>query len=220
MTLINDRIRYPEVRVIDVNNAQVGVLPIREALDLAREQESDLILVAPQAQPPVCRIMDYGKYKYEKSKKEKSAHKKGAASEMKMVRLHPPTGEHDRAILIRHAERFLREGHKVRVVCQFRRRENAYPELGRAQLDAVASALAEISIVEGTIVKQGRDMTMNLAPKPGLKPLAKEPKKDEGKGKKAEAEDADAEFERVQQQILEHTEAEDDEDADTAEETG
>jgi translation initiation factor IF-3 len=226
MTLINDRIRFPEVRVIDVNNGQVGVLPIREALDLAREQDSDLILVAPQAQPPVCRIMDYGKYKYEKSKKEKTSHKKGAASELKMVRLHPPTGEHDRAILIRHAERFLREGHKVRVVCQFRRRENAYPELGRNQLDAVANALAEISIVEGTITKQGRDMTMNLAPKPGVKPLPKEPKKGD-KGKKGEdieqdSESEDAEFERIQQQILENAgpeEAEDAEEADSAEET-
>ena len=203
--MINDRIRFPQVRVIDANNAQLGVLNIREALDAARDQGLDLILVAPQAQPPVCRIMDYGKFKYEKSKREKTAHKKGAASEMKMVRLHPPTGEHDRAILIRHAERFLREGHKVRVVCQFRRRENAYPELGRNQLDAVANALAEFAIVEGTIIKQGRDMTMNLAPKPGVKPIVKGAKGEEATDKSAETiaqEEADAEFELVQQRIL------------------
>lgn len=204
-TMINERIRFPQVRVIDDQNQQLGVLPTRDAIQLAQDKGLDLILVAAQAQPPVCRIMDYGKYKYEKSKREKIAHKKGAASELKMVRLHPPTGEHDRAILIRHAERFLREGHKVRVVCQFRRRENAYPELGRQQLEAVAKALAEIATVEGSVVKQGRDMTMNLSPRPGVKPLAKLPKeqaKDE-RQKDQEELDEDAEFEAVQQRILE-----------------
>jgi translation initiation factor IF-3 len=90
-----------------------------------------------------------------------------------MVRLHPRTGVHDRQILERHAEKFLRSGHKVRVVCQFRGRENAHPEIGRAQLDAVAQALEEVATVEGTIIKQGRDMTMFMVPKPGVKPLPK-----------------------------------------------
>ncbi|MBV9867788.1 MAG: translation initiation factor IF-3 [Abitibacteriaceae bacterium] len=210
-TMINDRIRFPQVRLIDEHNAQLGVMQTRDALDLARDRGLDLILVAPQAQPPVCRIMDYGKFKYEKSKREKIAHKKGAASEMKMVRLHPPTGEHDRAILIRHAERFLREGHKVRVVCQFRRRENAYPELGRQQLDTVAKALADIATVEGTIIKQGRDMTMNLAPRPGVKPLPKPVKEKKGgrEDQVVEDVDEDAEFEAFQQSIIDE-DAEDD----------
>lgn len=215
--MINDRIRYPEVRLIDEHNAQLGVKQTREALDLARDRGLDLILVAPQAQPPVCRIMDYGKFKYEKSKREKIAHKKGAASELKMVRLHPPTGEHDRAILIRHADRFLREGHKVRVVCQFRRRENAYPELGRQQLETVAKALDEIATVEGSIIKQGRDMTMNLAPRPGVKPLPKPVK--EGKGAKEGLPievDEDAEFEAFQQSIIEVDDDAEDEHADVA----
>lgn len=217
--MINDRIRYPEVRLIDEHNAQLGVRQTREALDLARDRGLDLILVAPQAQPPVCRIMDYGKFKYEKSKREKIAHKKGAASELKMVRLHPPTGEHDRAILIRHADRFLREGHKVRVVCQFRRRENAYPDLGRQQLETVARALDEIATIEGSIIKQGRDMTMNLAPRPGVKPLPKLVKDGKGvkEGQIVESEvDEDAEFEAFQQSIIDDDAEAEDEHADVA----
>jgi len=179
MTLINERIRYGQVRVVDEQNNQLGILDTKEALDIARSRDLDLILVAEKAQPPVCRIMDYGKFKYEKSKRDKSK-TKASANELKMVRLHPRTGVHDRQILERHAEKFLRHGHKVRVVCQFRGRENAHPEIGRQQLDAVAQALQEVATVEGTINKQGRDMTMFLVPKPGIKPLPK-PVKDDGK---------------------------------------
>jgi translation initiation factor IF-3 len=171
MTMINERIRYGQVRVVDEQNNQVGIMETRDALSLARSKDLDLILVAEKAQPPVCRIMNYGKYKYEVSKKKKKT--TSAATELKMVRLHPRTGAHDRQILERHAEKFLRHGHKVRVVCQFRGRENAHPEIGRAQLDAIAEALKEIATVEGTIIKQGRDMTMFLVPRPGLKPLPK-----------------------------------------------
>jgi translation initiation factor IF-3 len=177
----------------------------RDALDMARDRDLDLILVAPQAQPPVCRIMDYGKFKYEKSKKEKDAHKKSASSDMKMVRLHPQTSENDRQVLVRHSERFLRSGHKVRVICRFKGRENAHPEIGRQQMDAVSGSLSEFCVVEGPIIKQGRDMVMNLAPKPGLKPLVK-PVKEGKKGKRAEVHDEeahdDAEFERLQQQVI------------------
>jgi len=177
----------------------------RDAIDLARDRDLDLILVAAQAQPPVCRIMDYGKYKYEKSKREKQAHKKSAATEMKMVRLHPQTSEHDRNVIVRHSEKFLREGHKVRVVCQFKGRENAYPDIGRKQLEKVAAALDEISTIEGNIVKQGRDMTMNLSPRPGVKPLPKEVKESwKAKGKDApEPEEAheEEEFEALQARL-------------------
>lgn len=192
--MINDRIRYPQVRVVDDKNNQLGVMETRAALDLARDRDLDLILVAAQAQPPVCRIMDYGKFKYEKSKRDKS--NKNAANELKTVRLHPRTGEHDRSIVTRHTERFLRDGHKVRVVCQFKGRENAYPELGKAQLDGVAKALSEIAIVEGQALKQGREMAMMLAPKAGLKPL---PKLDKNGKEIAPAEDA--EFLRLQAEL-------------------
>jgi translation initiation factor IF-3 len=111
---------------------------------------------------------------------------------MKMVRLHPRTGAHDRDILVRHAEKFLRHGHKVRVVCQFRGRENAHPEIGRAQLDAIAESLKEISTVEGAINKQGRDMIMFIVPKPGLKPLPKVVK-ESWKAKPAQAAEEDVE---------------------------
>lgn len=177
MTPINERIRYSHVRVIDDQNNQLGILETREGIAIARGKGLDLIMVADKAQPPVCRIMDYGKFKYEKSKKEKNA-KKSTSTELKMVRLHPRTSEHDRGVTIKHAERFLREGHKVRVVCQFKGRENAHPEIGRQQLDAVGAALADIATVEGMINKQGRDMIMFLVPKPGLKKLVKPTKAD------------------------------------------
>lgn len=178
--MINERIRSSQVRVIDDKNAQLGVMETRAAIDLARDRGYDLILVAAQAQPPVCRIMDYGKFKYEKSKRDKLARSKSASNELKMVRLHPRTSEHDRLILVRHAEKFLRDGHKVRVVCQFKGRENAYPQIGREQLDAVAEELKEIAIVEGTVNKQGREMAMMLNPVPGLKPLPKVSKDEAG----------------------------------------
>lgn len=210
--------------MIAENNDQLGVMDTRDAVSMARERGFDLILVAPQAQPPVCRIMDYGKYKYEKSKKEKKV--KSAANELKMVRLHPRTGPHDRDILVRHSERFLREGHKVRVVCQFKGRENAYPELGKNQLDAIANSLAEIATVEGTVTKVGRDMTMMLTPKPGIKPLPKATKaagKGKGNGEAAEEheEAEEAEFEALQERLAaeSHDEEADHEDDSEAEES-
>lgn len=197
--MINDRIRYPQVRVVDDQNAQIGVLPTREAIDMARDRGLDLVLVAPQAQPPVCKIISWGKHKYELSKRKV----KPKSSDLKMVRLHPRTGVHDRDILIRNAERFLRDGHKVRVVCQFKGRENAYPELGRKQMDAISGALEEISNVEGAIVKQGRDMTMMITPKPGVKPLPKVSKGDALAQKLAEEEAAkeQAAFEASQAEL-------------------
>jgi translation initiation factor IF-3 len=207
--LVNERIRFPQVRVIDDQNAQIGIISTREALDIARDRGLDLIVVAPQAQPPVCRIMDYGKFKYEKSKREKEAHKKSAATEMKMVRLHPRTSEHDREVLVRNSERFLRGGHKVRVVCRFQGRENAHPEIGRAQLEAVSGALAAIATVEGPVIKQGRDMLMNLAPKPGLKVLPKAPKGEPGKADRdaqaaavTDEVEPDAEFVALQEALM------------------
>lgn len=215
MTPINDRIRYPQVRVIDENNEQMGVMPTRDAIGMAQDRGFDLILVAPQAQPPVCRIMDYGKFKYEKSKRDKEKKNKSAANDLKMVRLHPRTGVHDREILVRHSERFLRSGHKVRVVCQFKGRENAYPQLGRDQLDAVAHGLEEIATVEGAIVKQGRDMTMMLTPKPGVKPL---PKKTQIESLLEAADEADAaedaELKAIQAKIDAEAGADDDESED------
>ena len=225
MTPINDRIRFPQVRVLDENNEQLGVMPTRDAIGMAQDRGYDLILVAPQAQPPVCRIMDYGKFKYEKSKRDKEKKNKNAANELKMVRLHPRTGVHDREILTKHSERFLRSGHKVRVVCQFKGRENAYPQLGRDQLDAVAAGLEEVATVEGAIVKQGRDMTMMLTPKPGVKPLPRKTQieslleaADEADAERAAEAAEDAELEAIQKRLDE--ESGDDDDDDLADESG
>ena len=208
MTPINERIRYSHVRVIDDKNQQLGVLETREGIAIARSKGLDLIMVADKAQPPVCRIMDYGKFKYEKSKKEKQA-KKSASNELKMVRLHPRTGQHDREVLIRNAERFLRDGHKVRVVCQFKGRENAHPQIGRDQLDAVGAALTEVCTIEGTITKQGRDMIMFLVPKPGLKKLVK-PTKDNLKGAKSADKDDSKEAKVSKEEELEEDDATED----------
>lgn len=205
--MINERIRFPQVRVIDNDNAQLGVLETRVALDLARERDLDLIVVAPQATPPVCRIMDYGKYKYEKSKREKENSKKSASTEMKMVRLKPVTSEHDRQVLITHCDKFLRHGHKVRVICRFIGRQNAHPEIGHEQLRKIAEALNEVASIEGPVNKVGRDMTMNLAPRPGIKPLPK-PVKDDGK----HHDDDDAEFEALQARMAEGDDEEHEDD--------
>ncbi|BCM93415.1 translation initiation factor IF-3 [Abditibacteriota bacterium] len=196
--MINERIRVPQVRVVDQDNNQIGIMPTREAVDMARDRGLDLVLVAAQAQPPVCRIISYGKWKYEQSKKES----KPKGKELKMVRLHPRTGPHDRDILVRNCERFLRDGHKVRVLCQFKGRENAYPELGRAQMDAIADALKEVGTVEGTVNKQGRDMTMMLVPRPGVKPLVKAPKGGKDASDNAVSEE-DAKFAAQQAQLAE-----------------
>jgi translation initiation factor IF-3 len=162
--IMNERIRYPQVRVLDQDKKPLGIMPSSEALDIAYKSNMDLILISQQANPPVCRIMDYGKFKYEKTKSE--GHK--TRSVMKMLRLHPQTGEHDRNVLINHATKFLSAGHKVRVTCQFKGRENSYPEIGRSQLDKVVDALKELSTVDGQIVKQGRDMILNLSPLVGI----------------------------------------------------
>ncbi len=219
MTPINDRIRYPQVRVLDENNEQMGIMPTREAIGMAQDRGYDLILVAPQAQPPVCRIMDYGKFKYEKSTRDKEKKNKSAANELKMVRLHPRTGSHDREILVKHSERFLRSGHKVRVVCQFKGRENAYPQLGRDQLDSVAKGVEEVATVEGDIVKQGRDMTMMLTPRPGVKPLPRKTQieslleaADDADAERAAEAAADAELEAIQKRLDEESGDDDDEE--------
>jgi translation initiation factor IF-3 len=212
MTPINERIRYSHVRVIDDKNQQLGVLETREGVAIARSKGLDLIMVADKAQPPVCRIMDYGKFKYEKSKKEKQA-KKSASNELKMVRLHPRTGQHDREVLTRNAERFLRDGHKVRVVCQFKGRENAHPQIGRDQLDAVGEALKDVCTIEGTITKQGRDMIMFLVPKPGLKKLVK-PSKTDLKAAKSEDKESSVSDDDDEDDELEEDEATEDDIAD------
>lgn len=144
---------------------QLGVIPTRDALAKAQEAGLDLVEVASTANPPVCRIMDFGKYKYEQAKRERSAHKKSKTSEIKGMRLSPKIGEHDLQVKTRAVTGFLREGDKVRVSMWFRGREMAHPNLGEKILRRMAQQLAEVAVVERPPVMEGRNMIMILAPK-------------------------------------------------------
>jgi translation initiation factor IF-3 len=162
---INDRIRAREVRLIGANGEQLGVMPVTEALAKADEANLDLVEVAPTATPPVCRVMDYGKYKYEQAKREREAHKKSKTSDLKGMRLSPKIGEHDLRVKTRAISGFLKDGDKVRVSMWFRGREMAHPQLGEQILRRMAQELAEVATVERHPLMEGRNMIMILAPK-------------------------------------------------------
>jgi len=169
---VNERIRAREVRVIDENGAQLGIFPVREALRIARERELDLIEVAPTAQPPVCRIMDYGKHKYQTAKREREAHKRIKPTEVRLLRLKPQIGPHDLDIKVKKLHELLGEGNKVRIQLRFRGRELSHPELGTQLLNRIAAALTEVSLVESSPRFEGRMMNMLLSPKARPKPAA------------------------------------------------
>lgn len=162
---MNERIRVREVRLIDEEGSQLGIMPTREALDLARSKGLDLIEVSPTANPPVCRIMDYGRFKYSESKKKKEAAKKSKTTEIKGIRLRPGTDEHDLMFKLRDAQRFLEEGDKVQVTVIFKSREASHPEIGRAQLQRLAEGTSDVAVVEQSPTLEGRRMTMLLSPK-------------------------------------------------------
>jgi translation initiation factor IF-3 len=173
---VNERIRAREVRVIDENGAQLGIMPVPEALRIARERNLDLIEVAPNSQPPVCRVMDYGKHKYEEAKRDREARKKTKTSEVRLLRLKPQISRHDLDVKIRKLRELLGDGDKVRVTLRFRGREMARPEMGAKLLQGIANELADAAIIEGTIRQENRMMLMMLAPKPGAKPVKDAPK--------------------------------------------
>jgi translation initiation factor IF-3 len=162
---LNYRIRVPEVRVVDAEGNQLGILETREALRLAQEQGLDLVEVAPNAQPPVCRILDYGRYKYEQAKKQRDAKKKAHQVDIKGIRMRYGTEAHDLQYRIENARRFLEEGNKVQVTLIFRGRELSHPEIAHAQIDRLTTALADIAVVERPPVMEGRRMTVLIAPK-------------------------------------------------------
>jgi translation initiation factor IF-3 len=155
----------PEVRVVDADGNQLGVMATRDALALSRERGLDLVEVAPMAQPPVCRILDYGKHKYEEAKKQRQARKNAHVTEIKGIRMRAGTEAHDLDFKLKDAIRFLQEGHKVQVTLIFRGRETAHPEIGRAQLDRLAQGANQVGVVERPPQMEGRRMTMLLAPK-------------------------------------------------------
>ncbi|WP_456455172.1 translation initiation factor IF-3 [Thermovibrio sp.] len=164
-TRVNERIRAREVLVIDEDGTKLGVMPTLKALQLAKEKGLDLVEVSPNAKPPVCRIMDYGKYKYQMQKKMHEAKKKQKTIEVKTVKVRPRTDEHDMQVRIKQVKKFLEKGNKVKAVVMFRGREQAHVELGEAQLMKIYDAVKEIAEMEKKPKKEGRDMIMILAPK-------------------------------------------------------
>jgi translation initiation factor IF-3 len=163
--LLNEEIREKEVRVIGSDNEQLGVLPTKEALRIAEEKELDLVLIAPAANPPVCRIMDYGKFLYEQAKKDREAKKKQKIVDIKEVRLSPTIEEHDITIKANNARRFLQDGDKVKVTVRFRGREADYSHIGFEILKSFSDRLEEVCIIEKPAKLEGKNMIMILAPK-------------------------------------------------------
>ena len=166
---VNEEIYAREIRVIGADGKQVGIMSVPQALDLARQSNLDLIEVAPQANPPVCRIQDYGKFRFEQTKREKEARKAQSKVEIKEIRLRPKTAEHDMQVRLRHARRFLESGAKVKVWLRFRGREVTHPEVALDVMKRIATELADISTVEQHPSRQGRTMLMVLAPTSGKK---------------------------------------------------
>ncbi|TMK39564.1 MAG: translation initiation factor IF-3 [Actinobacteria bacterium] len=163
-TRINERIRVPEVRLIGEDGSQVGVLAIDDALRYAQERDLDLVEVAPEARPPVCRVLDYSKYKYEQAQKQKQARRHQQQITVREIKFRPKIAEHDYATKKGHVERFLRHKDKVKITIMFRGREVTHPERGTAILGRLADELSQLAVVEQHPVQDGRNMTMLLAP--------------------------------------------------------
>jgi translation initiation factor IF-3 len=166
-TRINERIRVPEVRLIDEKGEQVGIIPTADALEMARERDLDLVEVAPQSKPPVCRILDYSKYKYEQEQKAKAARKHQQQTNVREIKLRPKIAQHDYETKRGHVERFLKQQDKVKVTIMFRGREQSHPERGRMLLDRLLEDVSEIATMEQEPLQEGRNMTMLLAPSRG-----------------------------------------------------
>jgi translation initiation factor IF-3 len=161
---INNRIRAREVRLIDEEGAQVGVVSIREALSLAEERGLDLVEVAPNALPPVCRIMDYGKFRYEQTKKEREARKNQKQIDIKQIRLEPKTDDHDLDVKARQARKFLLGGDKVKFNLRFRGREIFHQDIGMSMLERISEELRDIAVIEQRPLMEGRVLSLMLAP--------------------------------------------------------
>jgi len=210
-TRVNRMIRVTEVRVIDDEGEQLGVMATDQALTLSDEKGLDLVEVSPTARPPVCRIMDYGKYKYEQNKKTRESKKKQHSSQVKEVKFRPKTEEHDYQFKKRHAEEFLEKGHKLKVTLMFRGREMDHKELGTRMLKRLEEDLASLSFVERPAKFEGRFMVMYLSPhssrtKPSgdtTKKAAQPERKSETKVEQKAAEQTEAEQVAVEQEAVE-----------------
>ncbi len=172
---MNRRIHVPEVRVLGVDGQQLGILPTAEGLGLAEAAGLDLVEISPQATPPVCRIMDFGKFKFDESKKARQARRRQTVILVKEVKLRPKTDVHDYEFKLAHVRRFVTEGNKVRLIVQFRGREIVHPQTGRAMLDRMCQDVFDLAQPELIPAMEGRRMVMVLAPKPGARPRPVDP---------------------------------------------
>lgn len=163
---INERIRVPQVRLIDQENNQIGIVQKYEAMNMAREAGLDLVEVAPTSEPPVCRIMDYGKYLYQQKRKLRDAHKKHQvhSTSMKEIRLRPETDKHDLEIKVKHGREFIEKGHKVQFTIMFRGRQMLHQDQGHKILGEIKEAMEDISKVERPSKMSNRRMTMMIVP--------------------------------------------------------
>jgi translation initiation factor IF-3 len=184
---INDRIRVPEVRLVGPNGEQVGIVALNDALRLAQEADLDLVEVAPTARPPVCKLMDYGKFKYESALKARESRKNQAQTVIKEIKLRPKIDPHDYGTKKGHVERFLKQGDKVKVTIMFRGREQSRPELGFRLLQRLAGDVEELGFVESQPKQDGRNMIMVIGP---------HRKKSESKSERSAARDESAEAPR------------------------
>ncbi len=162
---MNEQIKAREVLVIDHEGTQLGVMKTAEALDLAREKKMDLVNVAPNAKPPVCRMMDYGKHKYEQSKKDREAKKRQKTTSIKEIKLRPNIDKHDFDVKAKRGQKFLQQGDKIKVTVMFRGREITHPEIAQRLCKDLAEQLADYGAVEKPAKQEGRNMIMILAPK-------------------------------------------------------
>ncbi|MGH7392773.1 MAG: translation initiation factor IF-3 [Candidatus Rokuibacteriota bacterium] len=162
---VNEGIRVREVRVVSADGEQLGIMPTPQALELARSRDFDLVEVAPEAQPPVCRIMDFGKYKYTQARRLKEARKKQTTIQIKEVKMGPKTEKHDFEFKLKHVRRFLEDGHKAKVTVRFKGREMAHTELGWKMLQKMVEAVQDIALVENNPRMEGRMLHIMLSPK-------------------------------------------------------
>lgn len=163
---VNKQIRAPKVRVIGPDGSQVGVLAIKDALMKAQEANLDLVEIAPNAQPPVCKIIDYGKYRYDQTKREKESKKSQHQVKVKEIKLKPNIDEHDLQTKLKQARQFIEKGNKVKVSCMFRGREMAHPEYGQKMVEKFCKSLEDIALVEAAPKLLGRSLIGVLAPAP------------------------------------------------------
>jgi len=216
---VNERIRVPEVRVIGPEGEMLGVMNTRDAFQYARERELDLVEVNPKAFPPVCKVMDFGKFKYEEKKKQADARKRQTIVELKEIKIRPKTDDHDMDFKLKHVRRFLEEGDKVKITCRFRGREITHPETAQRQLDHIAQRIQDIGTVETTARMEGRTMTLVIAPKISkAQMMTKKRQEEQKKRKTGDVGDSPvADGTRENDPNWDHADDDDDDDDDEAE---